>query len=54
MASAKQQENMLLTEHFTWPPIVRPCRPATCFSHVHGPAKHNRTTSRKALNTNLT
>jgi hypothetical protein len=23
MASAKQQENMLLTEHFTWPPIVR-------------------------------
>jgi kinetochore protein Mis12/MTW1 len=23
MASTKQQENMLLTEHFSWPPIVR-------------------------------
>jgi hypothetical protein len=23
MASAKQNENLLLTEHFTWPPIVR-------------------------------
>lgn len=22
MATSKQQENMLLTEHFTWPPIV--------------------------------
>jgi hypothetical protein len=22
MANAQQQENMLLTEHFTWPPIV--------------------------------
>jgi len=35
MANAKQQENMLLTEHFTWPPIV--C--IASYYPTHGPQR---------------
>jgi hypothetical protein len=41
MASAKQQENMLLTEHFSWPPIVRYIHPTSFPSTFMAPPNIN-------------